>query len=68
MPDDGKAEPEPHLGSGAAAVGLAEALEDVREELGSDAPSGIADGEADAVVHADDLDVPLPLGDVARPL
>ncbi len=41
--DDGQPEPEPAECSSRAAVGLAEAVEDVRQQLGTDALSVVAD-------------------------
>ena len=56
--DDGEAEAEAAVAAGGGAVGLAEAVEDVGEELGRDALAGVGDGDFDVGVDAaeEDLD------------
>ena len=51
--DDRQAEPEPaSLTACVDAIGLAEALEDVRQELRRDADAGVGDRDLDVRVHA----------------
>ena len=62
MADDREPEPDTAVRACRRAVGLAKALEDVREEFGRDADAGVADAEAQRVVLAVELDVHLAAG------
>ncbi len=64
--DDRQAEPEPAVGAGDRPVGLAEAVEDVRQEVGADADAGVGhpdDGVAPLLAQAD-LDPARPGGEL----
>jgi hypothetical protein len=59
LADDGEPQPQPSLAARAAATGLAEPLEDVRQELGGDPLPVVADDHLDpaAVAAQEQLDV-----------
>ena len=51
MADDRQPQPEPALGPRAGAISLAEAIEDLRQELRADAMPGVTDRNPDAVMN-----------------
>ncbi len=63
MPHDGQPEPQPAVSAREAGIGLAEALEDMRQELGLDAAAVVGDGE---LCHV--IDPPQSNADLAAPM
>ena len=64
--DDRQAQPQPAVAAGRRGVGLAEPLEDVRQELGPDAHAGVDDGDLD--VRVDPLQEHLDAAPLGREL
>jgi hypothetical protein len=60
--DDGQSEPEAAVAAGRAGVGLAEAVEHERQEIGTDALAGVADLDLEARVDAADADLDVAAG------